>query len=183
MSHSLPESFKNFSASGHRQRPSRVALSVLNAAYLAVMVAFFVFDMMLPRGPAAIGYCLIPVQARRLGDRRFLIVVTGICTILTWIGFLIESPGAAAWMSMFDRAMVTGVLWLTLLLVWRQMDAEIALTKQAQLLQKAVSDLHRSNEELENFASVVSHDLRGGLDCICDKNHLSAIRHQIGCGM
>lgn len=138
-----------------------------HALYLVTMAAFFVADILLPRGAtAAIGYCLIPVLARKLGDRRFLIVVTGICTVLTWIGFLFEAPGAAWWMSAFDRDMVTGVLWLTLLLVWRQMEAETALTNQAQALQKAVSDLHRSNADLENFASVVSHDIRGPLASI-----------------
>ncbi|MGH7937074.1 MAG: sensor histidine kinase [Chthoniobacterales bacterium] len=138
-----------------------------HALYLTTMAAFFVVDILLPRGAtAAIGYCLIPVLARKLGDRRFLIVVTGICTMLTWIGFLFESPGAASWMSAFDRAMVTGVLWLTLLLVRQQMEAEIALTNQAQALQNAVDELHRSNTELENFASVVSHDIRGPLNAV-----------------
>ena len=140
---------------------------VSHVVYLVTMVVFFVADLALPRGAtAAIGYCFVPVLARRLGDRRFLILVTGICTILTWIGYIFEPAGGARWMSLFDRAMVTGVLWLTLLLVWQQMDAEIALRQQAQTLQDAVGELHRSNEELENFASIVSHDIRGPLASI-----------------
>ena len=137
---------------------------VSHAVYLGTMLAFFLADIALPRGAtAAIGYCFVPVLARRLDDRRFLIVVTGICTMLTWIGFIFEPAGGARWMSLFDRGMVTGVLWLTLLLVWRQMDTEIALRQQAQALQNAVGELHRSNAELENFASIVSHDIRGPL--------------------
>lgn len=139
----------------------------VHALYFVTMAAFFVIDILLPRGAtAAIGYCLIPVLARRLGDRRFLILMTALCTMLTWIGFLFESPGAASWMSVFDRGMVTGVLWLTLLLVLWQMEAEVALGQQAQALQNAVGELHRSNAELESFATVVSHDIRGPLASI-----------------
>lgn len=135
--------------------------------YFGTILAVFVADIVLPRGATvAIGYCLVPVLARRLGDRRLLIVVTGICTVLTWIGYVLEPTGAAWWMSMFDRAMVTGVLWLTLLLAWQQMDAEIALTNHAQALQKVVLDLDRSNAELENFASTASHDVLSPLASI-----------------
>lgn len=138
-----------------------------HVVYLLTMIGFFLADITLPRGATvAIGYCLVPVFARRLGDRQFLIVVTGICTVLTWIGYVFEPAGAELWMSVFDRGMVTGVLWLTLLLVWQQMDAEIALEQQAQALQNAVDELHRSNAELESFASVVSHDIRGPLASI-----------------
>ncbi|MEO5717303.1 MAG: ATP-binding protein [Chthoniobacterales bacterium] len=86
--------------------------------------------------------------------------------MLTWIGYVIEPAGAARWMSFFDRGMVTGVLWLTLLLALRQVESEVALERQAQALQNAVDELHRSNVELENFASVVSHDIRGPLNSI-----------------
>jgi signal transduction histidine kinase len=127
------------------------------AICFAIMVLSFVVDIMLPRGAtAAIGYCLIPVLARAPRRGWFLLSLTGLCTLLTWIGYLLERPGATWWMSAFDRGMVTAVLWLTLWLVWRRMEAEIAL-------RHAVRELRRSNRDLEDFSSVVSHDIRGPL--------------------
>lgn len=66
-------------------------------------------------------------------------------------------------MPAFDRGMVTAVLWLTLLLVWRRRQAEIALAQKAAALRDAVQELRRSNADLEDFSSVVSHDVRGPL--------------------
>jgi signal transduction histidine kinase len=153
------------SADGIRKLlPNRFETHVL---YVVAILAFFVADVVLPRGAtSAIGYCLVPVLARRLGNRWRSLVLTGVCTLLTWVGYVLEPSGAAWWMSVFDRAMVTGVLWLTLLLVWRQMEAETAVAKQAQALESAVLELNRSNAELENFASVVAHDIRGPLNSI-----------------
>jgi signal transduction histidine kinase len=128
---------------------------------------FFIADLVLPRGATpAIGYCFVPVLARSTRQRPFLLAITSVCTILTWIGYALEPAGAVWWVSVFERAMVTGVLWLTVLLVWRRMEAEIAIARQAQKLREAVSELQRSNVELENFASVVSHDIRGPLNSI-----------------
>jgi len=119
-----------------------------------------VADILLPRGAtAAIGYCLVPVIARTSGRTRVLVFLTGVCTALTWVGYMLEPAGASAWMSIFDRAMVTGVLWLTLLLAWRGVQADNAL-------RDVVEELHRSNAELENFASIVSHDIRGPLNSV-----------------
>ncbi len=148
-------------------RHARWSYLLPHALYFLPMLLFFVIDILLPRGAtSAIGYCLVPVLARRLADRKFIIVMTGICTVLTWIGYLVEPAGAAAWISFFDRMMVTGVLWLTLLLVSRQLDAEIALREKTDDLENAVTELHRSNAELESFASIVSHDIRGPLNSI-----------------
>jgi len=69
-------------------------------------------------------------------------------------------------MSVFDRAMVSGVLWLTLLLLWQRMQADAALQHQARALRAAVRELNRSNGELQSFASVVSHDIRGPLNSV-----------------
>src|SRR5687768_1871590 len=82
---------------------------------LVAALAFFIADTLMPRGATpAIGYALVPVLA---GSRTRWVVlgVTVVCTVLTWGGFLLEPSGAPWWMSAFDRLMITGVLWLTLL--------------------------------------------------------------------
>lgn len=134
------------------------------ATCLVIMAVTFAVDIMVPRGAtAAIGYCLVPVLARPPRRRWLLLLLTGLCTILTWIGYFLEPAGAIWWMSVFDRGMVIAVLWLSLLLVWRRMEAEIALAHKAEALRNAVRELRRSNAELEDFSSVVSHDIRGPL--------------------
>ncbi len=133
----------------------------------AIAALLFVGDLLIPRGATpAIGYCVIPVLAgvARRGD--FLIGMTIVCTILTWVGYFFEPPGAAAWMSVFDRAMITGALWLIFELVSRRNQVVAALSHQTLLLQNTKGELERSNAELDTFASMVAHDIRGPLNTI-----------------
>jgi light-regulated signal transduction histidine kinase (bacteriophytochrome) len=128
---------------------------------LVAAIGLFLFlDVMLPRGAtAAIGYALVPVLGAAKRRIRFVFVVTVVCTGLTWLGYVVEPPGGVWWSSFFDRVMVSLVLWLTFLLVARR----IVLMSR---LDDAVAELHRSNQELERFASVAAHDMRGPLTAI-----------------
>jgi signal transduction histidine kinase len=134
---------------------------------VGTVVLLFVADMVLPRGAtAAVGYCLIPVLA--VGTRRseFLIGATILCTLLTWVAFFVEPAGVASWPSAFERVMVTSVVWLAFCLVWLRAAAMNALARQARSLEATGNELQRSNDELQLFASVVAHDLRGPLNTI-----------------
>ena len=139
-------------------------------AYIAsISLAFFLFiaDTALPRGAtAAIGYCLVSVVAAGTRQRGFLLGITIACTLLTWGGFFLEPPGSLPWMSGFDRAMITGVLWLTFVLISRRAQAVTALAHQTRALEETKRELERSNAELDGFASVVAHDIRGPLNTI-----------------
>jgi len=59
--------------------------------------------------------------------------------------------------------MVTGVLWFSFVLVWQRTKALTELARQAQALTQANKELSRSNQELDAFAAVASHDIRGPL--------------------
>lgn len=133
------------------------------AACLAITAVLFAVDLLTPSGATpAIGYCIIPLLATQTARRWFILGMMGLCTTLTWAAHFIE-PGAPVWISLFERFMVTSVLWFSFVLVWQRMHALSALARQAQVLAETNSELTRSNQELDAFASVASHDIRGPL--------------------
>lgn len=160
--------------SGHseprgNQRFNRLLTPHVSAFVLAVAAAvlFFIADVLLPRGATpAIGYALVPVLAVGSRSRAFMFWMAAVCTVLTWAGYFLEPPGGPWWMSVFERAMVTMVLWLTLLLIWRRHLLIAALAERSKALEQTGRELSRSNAELESFASVVAHDLRGPLNAM-----------------
>jgi signal transduction histidine kinase len=154
--------------------PQRWALALI----ALIAAAVFAADLVLPRGEtAAIGYCLIPVVAADSRRRGLLLGLTAACTALTWAGLVLEPPGGSLWESAFDRLMVTGVLWLTLLLVWQRASAMARLALRTEALQRTTRELERSNEELEHFASTVAHDVRSPLHAVGLAAHLLS-RHE-----
>ena len=151
-----------------RTKPS-VATSKSNnplivASSVAVIAVLFTADVLTPRGVTpTIGYCVVPLLAVQTGRRRFIVGMTGLCTVLTWVVHFLEPPGAPAWMSLVERSIVTGVLWFCFVLVWQRMNAQNELARQAQVLADLNRELRRSNQELDAFASIASHDIRGPL--------------------
>lgn len=129
-------------------------------ANLVIMVGSLTADILLPRGAtAAIGYCLVPILACAGGNRRILFTLTGVCTALTWLGYILERAGNPPWMSVFERTVVTSILWLTTFFAARQIRVD-------HELRDVVDELHRSNADLDKFASIVSHDIRGPLTSV-----------------
>jgi signal transduction histidine kinase len=148
------------------QRITRHRL-VWHAATFAVVAASLVLDLVLPRGAtAAIGYAIVPVLAAVHRRARFVLLMTALCTVLTWMGYVLEPPGVGWWFSLFDRAMVSMVLWLAYLLVAHRLGLSEKLASRTEALEQAMTELARSNEELDRFASVVAHDLRGPINAV-----------------
>jgi signal transduction histidine kinase len=136
-------------------------------ASAALAILLFVGDVLIPRGATpAIGYCAIPLLASGVKRRGFVFGMTIACTVFTWVGYLVEPGGGAAWMSGFDRIMVTGALWLIFYLVSYRNQVVAALAQQTLRLEETKRELERSNSELDSFASVVAHDIEGPLHTI-----------------
>lgn len=134
------------------------------AASLAIVVVLFTVDALTPSGATpAIGYCIVPLLTTQTGRRWFVLGMMALCTALTWVVYFMEPPGAPAWISVFERSMVTSVLWFSFVLVRQQVRASEALARQAQALEEANLRLRQSNQELDAFASVAAHDIRGPL--------------------
>jgi signal transduction histidine kinase len=153
-----------------RSRTTRTAATkkasypLMVASCVAVAAVLFTADVLTPSGVTpTIGYCVVPLLAVQTGRRWFVVGMTGLCTLLTWVVYFLEPPGAPAWMSVFERSILTGVLWFAFVLVWQRRNAQSALARQAQVLEDLNRELRRSNQELDAFASVASHDIRGPL--------------------
>jgi len=146
---------------------SRLSPRVAFLLSLVIALILLVADVLLPRGATvAIGYCIVPALMARMCSRRFLFGMVFFCTIATWVALFTEPHGYEAWKSVLDRSMVTGVLWLSFLLVVRRMSAIEDLTQREQALKRASAELERSNADLSRFTSIVAHDLRGPLHTI-----------------
>jgi signal transduction histidine kinase len=134
---------------------------------VGVAIGFLTADVTLPRGAtAAIGYCLIPLLATVARRPRFLLGMTVVCSVLTWVGYFLEPSGGPWWASAFDRTLVIAILWLSFVLARQCMSMTDRMDGQAKLLQNANRALESSNAELERFASAVAHDLRAPLGTI-----------------
>src|SRR3954464_6717082 len=73
------------------REPSRWSQRPFDWVTLGVIAAvglFLFLDVILPRGAtAAIGYALVPVLGAAKRKIRFVLALTIVCTVLTWIGY------------------------------------------------------------------------------------------------
>lgn len=121
---------------------------------LILMCILLVLDVRLPRGTTpAFGYTAVIFLMLRSRNPNSIIKISILCSLLTWLALFLEPGRAPLWMAIVDRILVTVVLWLVTVLGLRRRQAE-------ERLAHTISELARSNTELERFASVVAHDLR-----------------------
>jgi two-component system, chemotaxis family, CheB/CheR fusion protein len=139
------------SEAGLSQGAIRLLLPSTLASVLAVAAAaiFFIADVLLPRGATvAIGYTLVFVLASRSRRHGFLFIMAGVCIILTWAGYVLEPPGAVAWISVFNRLMVTMVLLLTLALAWSRQPLIATIAERTKALKHANEEIQSTNGKL-----------------------------------
>jgi signal transduction histidine kinase len=112
-------------------------------------------DLSTPRGPTlGIGYIPIIFCSLWFTQPYMAFVFALITSGLTILGYFAQPPGPVdPWVIMINRALTIGALWSVATLVYLRRRTELKL-------QGYMDQLERSNQELDDFAYIASHDLK-----------------------
>ncbi len=114
-----------------------------------------VIDLSTPRGlTLGIGYVPIIFCSLWFTQPYMAFVFALITSGLTLLGYFAKPPSdVEPWVALTNRALTIGALWFVATLVYMRRRAEL-------LLQGSMDQLERSNQELDDFAYIASHDLK-----------------------
>ena len=113
------------------------------------------FDLSTPIG-IAIGIAYIPIIFCSLWFTQpyMAFIFAAITSALSVLGYFAAPPSdVEPWIIITNRALTIGALWLVAILVYLRRRTELAL-------QGYMDELERSNQELDDFAYIASHDLK-----------------------
>ena len=137
-----------------RRQSTRIARVPL---WVPALLCFtvLVIDLSMPGGPTlGIGYIPIIFCSLWFTQPYMAFVFALITSGLTILGYFAQPPShVEPWVIFTNRALTVGALWFVATLVYMRRRAEL-------MLQRYMDQLERSNQELDDFAYIASHDLK-----------------------
>ncbi len=125
--------------------------------WIPALLCFFVLtlDLSTPLGLAAgVGYIPIIFCSLWFTQTYMTFVFAATTTALTVLGYFASPPGSVeTWIGIGNRGLTIGALWFVATLVYLRRSGDL-------ISQKYMEDLKRSNQELDDFAYIASHDLK-----------------------
>jgi light-regulated signal transduction histidine kinase (bacteriophytochrome) len=123
---------------------------------MVLIAAIFVVDASTPSGYSACFLYVLPIFiCLGLSNDRTIYGVALIATVLTFIAVPFEPSGSLS-VDLFNRPIAIACIWVVVTLGIQRRKYERDIEKKAR-------EIARSNVELQQFAYMVSHDLKGPL--------------------
>lgn len=135
----------------------------MNLKVLFSVVIIFLIDLLIPLGVAVGVFYVIAILLVIKEDRKTIIRIAILCTVLTLIVPVITYTDGTTWMAFANRGIsVLGILITSVIAIrHRILDENLGL----------LNDVKVKNEELNQYVSVISHDLKTPLGEIAGLIH------------
>lgn len=155
------------------QNTDENSLQNLQSLYWTLVLGFiaiiFIVDLSLPAGIAVSFLYFIPLYASIfiLDAKSAPFILFGVCSILTIIGATCSDFGGSLWREILNATLSFVMVAVGCLISYRDREIiseslrnEDLLRKKAEELEVVIAKLKRSNQDLDEFAYIASHDLK-----------------------
>lgn len=147
----------------------------LTVVIIVMMLVIVIVDLLIPLGVATgISYVVPTLLALWLPQRRAVVVIAAIATILIGVGWGLSEPGASPWIIVTNRILVIVAVWIVAVLGLerRRLEAELAVseglsrailssTAEGILLVDETGAIRTANESVERIFGYEQADLIG----------------------
>jgi PAS domain S-box-containing protein len=134
---------------------------------LALSVLIFFIDLQLPLGVAgAVPYVAVILVAWWLPNRRDVIALATITSILTVTGYIYSPPGGTPWIVITNRSLALFAIWSVAILIIQRKPTEEILRESRDKLEIEVSERTKELREAEALSKDRTNLLEAVFDSI-----------------